>query len=362
MKRYVHIILISILPIISFAQSDSTIFAPVGAEWWHGNLGLQSQLAHNFSINSKSVQDTIINNREAIKINLTKYTKIEYTNEKIIDTIELEPIYIANTIDTVFIYNTYFNDFTPLYVFNVEDGDTLCLPVIPHPFIETDFSFWYNPIAEKDSFFCIKVDSVRMVSYDGEYLKTVFTREIIAYNNGILFPGYNFSQGHIDANHYEPYNKNGYAQKLGSLSISFFPTPVDLYAAVGGSLDTSAFKEFEVTGFRCYQDDNININLYPEGGDCDYISSVNIKEQQNNPLSINIYPNPANEKVHIKTGDFSREGNIKIYDNLGRLRLESRLLNKENTLDISKLNSGVYYLKITIDEQEYTEKLILEKR
>src|SRR5690625_3598253 len=337
MKRYVHILLISILPIISFAQSDSTIFAPVGAEWWHGNINLYNPITNYYHVYSKIVGDTIINGKLASKIEMERYVKATHYTV-VVDTIPLEPMYVSSTEDTVFIYNTYFDDFTPLYVFNVEDGDTLCLPVISHTFIETDFSFWYNPIAEKDSFFCIKVDSVRMVSYDGEYLKTVFTREIITYNNGILFPGYNFSQGHIDANHYEPYNKNGYAQKLGSLSISFFPTPVDLYAAVGGSLDTSAFKEFEVTGFRCYQDDNININLYPEGGDCDYISSVNIKEQQNNPLSINIYPNPANEKVHIKTGDFSREGNIKIYDNLGRLRLESRLLNKENTLDISKLN------------------------
>src|SRR5690606_7564912 len=31
------------------------------------------------------------------------------------------------TADTVFIFNSFFNRFTPLYVFNVPEGDTVCI-------------------------------------------------------------------------------------------------------------------------------------------------------------------------------------------------------------------------------------------
>ncbi len=166
MKKYIYLILLLILPNLSFSQVDYTSFAPEGAAWWHGNMTLVGSTdILLYGVNSKVIGDTLIQDRTAAIVEMTHYQR--WNSNQNLDSVTYDPYYIASTEDTVFVYNTYFDKFTPLYIFNVEKGDTLCLPVIPHPFKEPDnFESWYNPIAEADSMFCIIVDSVKMVLYE----------------------------------------------------------------------------------------------------------------------------------------------------------------------------------------------------
>ena len=80
-------------------------------------------------------------------------------------------------------------------------------------------------------------------------------------------------------------------------------------------------------------------------------------------IEINIFPNPAtnNITVQIKNAK-SRQQNVEIIDQLGRIMLDKSIENSAE-LDISKINSGLYFIKITNDECSIIsiEKLLIIK-
>ncbi|MFB6320747.1 M4 family metallopeptidase [Saccharicrinis sp. FJH54] len=69
---------------------------------------------------------------------------------------------------------------------------------------------------------------------------------------------------------------------------------------------------------------------------------------------ISFYPNPANDKLFINT---DKSYQMKIYDTSGKLVLEAS--NSKN-IDISPLESGIYILKIDIEDTVLTNKLVKE--
>ena len=88
------------------------------------------------------------------------------------------------------------------------------------------------------------------------------------------------------------------------------------------------------------------------------ISSKNyITENPQQIENLAIYPNPvSNGKIYISTAlNLIKE--INIYDVLGKKILSQTLLGKE--LNISKLNPGVYILKIKENEISATIKLLV---
>ena len=78
----------------------------------------------------------------------------------------------------------------------------------------------------------------------------------------------------------------------------------------------------------------------------------------NGPNRVNIYPNPASDKIYISN---LKEDNIsiKVYDIKGRLVLENKVSNKEY-LNISKLSKGVYQINFEASNWSETRKLIKE--
>jgi len=71
-----------------------------------------------------------------------------------------------------------------------------------------------------------------------------------------------------------------------------------------------------------------------------------------------IYPNPANEMININCPDIHSVKQIQIFDILGQ-----EVFKKEqfvNSIDIKKLSTGIYQLKITNDRGVHTKKFIKE--
>jgi FtsP/CotA-like multicopper oxidase with cupredoxin domain len=56
-----------------------------------------------------------------------------------------------------------------------------------------------------------------------------------------------------------------------------------------------------------------------------------------------IYPNPTNGKINL----VNVKGEINIYDSFGKLILKTTLNTNEENIDVSHLNSGVYFIKTT---------------
>jgi sulfur transfer protein SufE len=76
-------------------------------------------------------------------------------------------------------------------------------------------------------------------------------------------------------------------------------------------------------------------------------------------LKIDMYPNPANDKVTIRFSTLpNEETKISILDMMGR-ELQSRTAqNATETLDIQDLKSGMYFVKTEISNNVKTQKLI----
>ena len=67
---------------------------------------------------------------------------------------------------------------------------------------------------------------------------------------------------------------------------------------------------------------------------------------------VSIYPNPANDVINLKVRSNNFE--VVIFDYVGRILINST----ERSIDVSELNSGVYFVSINVEGAVYTEKII----
>lgn len=107
-----------------------------------------------------------------------------------------------------------------------------------------------------------------------------------------------------------------------------------------GGVDPKEY-DIELDDQTISEGDELRFNLPDQGVATIYQKSdlVSINNKSNNKL--NIYPNPATEKINIEIDE--RINKVEIYDNLGNIVLISY---KYENIDISTLSSGVYYVKI----------------
>ena len=87
--------------------------------------------------------------------------------------------------------------------------------------------------------------------------------------------------------------------------------------------------------------------MIDEGGGtcfiCDLSYDVTTGTEEETDLAIEVYPNPVEHTLkfrHKKTEQFS----VKLFDAVGRLVFSRQIQPYENTMDVSFLKPGVYYL------------------
>jgi ELWxxDGT repeat protein len=89
--------------------------------------------------------------------------------------------------------------------------------------------------------------------------------------------------------------------------------------------------------------------LYAEG------LTANINEFKNQS-SIFISPNPTSDIISVLIDNFQTNLNYKIFDQFGRILIQSTFDSKENQVDLSQFNSGIYFLKL--DGESVCQKII----
>ncbi|NND63887.1 MAG: T9SS type A sorting domain-containing protein, partial [Flavobacteriaceae bacterium] len=82
---------------------------------------------------------------------------------------------------------------------------------------------------------------------------------------------------------------------------------------------------------------------------------LGVNDEDNNRFSM--YPNPANNTVNIASTEAGSKL-VAVYDVLGKLVINTEL--NTDTLDISRLTSGVYIVKITQGNATSTKKLVVK--
>lgn len=128
-------------------------------------------------------------------------------------------------------------------------------------------------------------------------------------------------------------NSDPIAQGAGNVLDSFFNVDIDGVGNGAGTLD------------------------YYGGNDpvLDSFDFQTLKVEEVNPIMINIYPNPASEYIYISTSHTIQY--VKIFDILGK---EVVYLTNNNTINVSKLKTGIYILKVMTDNGSITKKIIIE--
>ena len=86
------------------------------------------------------------------------------------------------------------------------------------------------------------------------------------------------------------------------------------------------------------------------------VSQVENKEFEK--TAINLEPNPAKDEVVVRLSNF-HECNLTIFNSSGQLVQENRISNKISTLNVSSLNTGVYFLYFKVGNSISVKKLVI---
>jgi N-acetylneuraminic acid mutarotase len=89
-----------------------------------------------------------------------------------------------------------------------------------------------------------------------------------------------------------------------------------------------------------------------------YDPQTGITTQPEEDISITIYPNPCNNNLTINTPNIVFIDEVKIYDQTGQKVQQGKPVN--NTLDISRLEKGMYIIELKTNQGKIREKLIVQ--
>lgn len=119
----------------------------------------------------------------------------------------------------------------------------------------------------------------------------------------------------------------------------------------GGSTSDGVIFEYDLsteTFTKKYDFNNVNNGRNPYRS---YLIEVNVNTnlsvKENVLPTMSVYPNPVDNIINIKDlGKDVLNSNIELTDSTGRLVLQKVIRNSNETLDISQLNPGIYYISI----------------
>jgi hypothetical protein len=88
-------------------------------------------------------------------------------------------------------------------------------------------------------------------------------------------------------------------------------------------------------------------------GECTAAIRVRLdaEEAPENSFAINMYPNPANDILHIAS-DVDLSAQATIYNTLGQAQTQAELFGNQHSIDISSLADGIYYLHLQTQKGE----------
>jgi hypothetical protein len=112
---------------------------------------------------------------------------------------------------------------------------------------------------------------------------------------------------------------------------------------------TYAFKAFITTE-----------NALIQGEELSFTTDESSLSDVENTIEVNLYPNPAKEKVYLETKGFENEAKAMLSDLQGRILKEIEINSERIEINLNTLSSGVYYLKVFDNNSIKTIKIIKE--
>ena len=150
---------------------------------------------------------------------------------------------------------------------------------------------------------------------------------------------------------------NWYAEGFHNVVSSDEATEVFESALIGpGSTFSHTFTEVGTNPYVCTPHSGSMfgvITVVPDGS----LSTEGFSALDN----LSLFPNPADDIVYLKmNGNSTSTIDISVYNTLGQKVKEFRKVASDNlSLNLSELNSGIYFLKLVEGENSVTKRLII---
>jgi hypothetical protein len=290
-------LLLLVFVLLCFHRNQAqTVFAPTDAVWHFEHLVDIDPPGLNYSKYAKE-KDTLYFGKNCSKI----IGQTIISTGKNYDTTLVPPQYFYTNGDTVFYYSNYYAQFYPIYIFNVNKGDSFRVH-IPHP---------PTVGSSTDTTILVKIDSTSIITIDGISLRKVYTH------------------------HFPPtvYLYLGtYVERIGALNAD---NPIG-FSQDNGGIDGGIV--------RCYKDNLIDTILQKGITNCDFIEALGIFEPSPIVQRPKISPNPFADRITIDSKELNEQGSILFYNIMGTVQLEYKYSKGSPcNIDTHSLGSGIYY-------------------
>ena len=78
-----------------------------------------------------------------------------------------------------------------------------------------------------------------------------------------------------------------------------------------------------------------------------------------NESAISIYPNPANDVIHVNIANITSENSvIELYDGVGKLIMSKKVTDSLSSLSIAHLANGIYSVRILVDSHQVIKRIV----
>lgn len=302
----VYLIIFVLLSLVGNLHAQTT-FAPPGAHWY--NTG------NDAYFHSYTDGDTVISGRTCTRIRrITHRAPMSWASD-------FPTICTYNSGDTVFVYNTLFSQFTPLYIFNVNEGDTITIP---------RFDVGYPTLPA--TYFSYRVDSIRTVVYDTAHLKTIFTYSLFDHSGtGDPIPTFG-GAGNLHG---------AYVERIGGIQNGIFPS---CFGCAVIPEDCGC-----IGPLRCYTDPGTDIKLLTL---CAPPVGVTETGRQ---VGKGVYPIPAKELLYFNA---PAENTVMLMNIQGQTVLTET---NTNAINVASLPAGIYLLRVTSEIGVSVERVMVER-
>lgn len=265
---------------------------------WHYDLEELSGLSIQGFYKYEYTEDTLIDGFLCQKIEAKVYEFYSWPTVEFLDSSIAETNYTYVSNDTVFYRNN--EEFFVLFDFGASIGDT-----------------WIVSTTNNGNGFCndtsrVEVIDTGSVIINSEFLRTITLQPLSGSSYGLA---------------------GVYNEKFGLMSYGpwhLFPRTMEC--------DTNVIVEWYYISFKCFADDSFLL-YNPSAVECEYLlTHLNIQDYSEK--SIEIYPNPALEKLQI---DVPENGEMKILSSSGQLILSAEIISGLD-LDLEGISTGVYFI------------------
>jgi hypothetical protein len=131
----------------------------------------------------------------------------------------------------------------------------------------------------------------------------------------------------------EGYSRGYYIEGVGNLYGLLYPHQIELIGAY--------------YRFVCFYESDELLYHNPDYETC-FLNTMSIAE--NTKEALNVYPNPTSNQLYVESKLVHSKSVFEIIDIAGKL-IEKGCINENNSIDVSVLNKGIYFLKVMTDNK-----------